>query len=542
MKNIFVALITTVLFGPLVFAQGSFSGDLQLNYDFFIRDTVRNASGTPHYDYLKNGAESWLGLNYDNPDIDLRISTRLDMFYNSNLIIPGTPFSSIGVGKISVWKKVHNLELTGGHIYDQFGNGTLFRAYEDRSQGIDNSLFGVGLKYHLSENWYIKGVLGKLKDLKSSRLENFGFSFYDSFLSGVNLNGNVKISEKVSIQPGASVFNRTMGEDNYQSLRQIIQDNNITSIPDPSINVYGFELYNNLNIGGFSWGITGAYKTDDVIPGIKERDGTFVSTNLGYSTKGFGIVIDAKRTENFPMRTSVFETENDGVLNYLTTVNRQNSLRLLSKYNPAIVDTSEMAFGGEITFKPQIKGKRNFAFSLGYSENRDKDFDQLYFREFYFDTNMKLSKKIKLQLGTQFLEYNQDLYEFKPGVANVKALTPFTELTYKITRKASLRWELQYLSTKQDGGDWAWGLMEFNFAPNWSVSISDMWNIDPLKTSVNPTADDTHFPTLFASYTYKANKFTLGYIKQVEGIVCTGGVCRREPAFSGIKLGISSSF
>ncbi|MFN9380586.1 MAG: DUF6029 family protein, partial [Bacteroidota bacterium] len=38
------------------------------------------------------------------------------------------------------------------------------------------------------------------------------------------------------------------------------------------------------------------------------------------------------------------------------------------------------------------------------------------------------------------------------------------------------------------------------------------------------------------------NLFSLSYIKQVEGVICTGGICRLEPAFSGVRLSLNSSF
>jgi hypothetical protein len=38
------------------------------------------------------------------------------------------------------------------------------------------------------------------------------------------------------------------------------------------------------------------------------------------------------------------------------------------------------------------------------------------------------------------------------------------------------------------------------------------------------------------------NRITLGYVRQVEGINCTGGVCRLEPAFNGVKATLTSSF
>ncbi|HEY1045054.1 MAG TPA: DUF6029 family protein [Bacteroidia bacterium] len=34
----------------------------------------------------------------------------------------------------------------------------------------------------------------------------------------------------------------------------------------------------------------------------------------------------------------------------------------------------------------------------------------------------------------------------------------------------------------------------------------------------------------------------MSYIKQVQGVNCTGGICRVEPAFSGVRLSLSTSF
>ena len=42
--------------------------------------------------------------------------------------------------------------------------------------------------------------------------------------------------------------------------------------------------------------------------------------------------------------------------------------------------------------------------------------------------------------------------------------------------------------------------------------------------------------------TQKNTRFTAGYIRQVEGVNCTGGVCRVEPAFSGVRLTLTTNF
>lgn len=90
-----------------------------------------------------------------------------------------------------------------------------------------------------------------------------------------------------------------------------------------------------------------------------------------------------------------------------------------------------------------------------------------------------VSKKFKPQIGFQTVTYNQEVYQNEPGVPVVKTMTPFAEATYKINKKKSLRAELQYLSSDQDYGSWAFGLMEFTIAPKFSFSVSDMYNIKP---------------------------------------------------------------
>ena len=59
-----------------------------------------------------------------------------------------------------------------------------------------------------------------------------------------------------------------------------------------------------------------------------------------------------------------------------------------------------------------------------------------------------------------------------------------------------------------------------------------MYNID---RSIN-------YYDLSAAFTKGPNRFSIGYSKQVEGIICTGGVCRYEPAFSGMKMSLTSTF
>ena len=170
-----------------------------------------------------------------------------------------------------------------------------------------------------------------------------------------------------------------------------------------------------------------------------------------------------------------------------------------------------------------------------------------------------LKSGIEAQGGCHFENYNQNVYEGKTGVDILETVTPYAEFLYKFSRKKSARFEFQYMLaapgistnpetnekyTNRDFGDWIFGQVEIGLAPHWIITASDMYNVSPYKKNlaVGEKAADLHYPTLGVVYTYRSNRFEMKYVKQVEGIVCAGGICRLEPAFSGMKMSVRSTF
>jgi hypothetical protein len=125
----------------------------------------------------------------------------------------------------------------------------------------------------------------------------------------------------------------------------------------------------------------------------------------------------------------------------------------------------------------------------------------------------------------------------------VKTITPFLDYLYKIGKKQSIRCELQYMHTKQDFGSWAYGLVEVGIAPHWIFELSDMWNVVPYEDKNGVQKNDPlHYPTFGVIYSTGSHRFSGRFVKQVEGVVCSGGICRLEPAFSGFRFQVSSQF
>ncbi len=511
---------------------GNLSGDVMANVNFFQRDTSINAANNPLYDNLLSGGEAWMSVRYSNYGFTGFL--RLDAFNNSNLRVPTAPMSGFGLGAWSVSKEWKGLTATGGYIYDQIGSGILFRAYEDRGLLIDNALVGISLKYQLTPDVMIKGFTGQQKNI---------FERYNPIIKGLNIEGNTQAGKNVYLTPGFGMLNRTMDATSMSSVVNSINNMDTSKRFVPKYNMYAFTLYNTLTAGDFSWYVEGAYKTQEAIANpldptkanvLENLSGNIIYSTLSYARKGIAVTLTGKRSEHFVMRTSPNEILNFGMLNWQPIVAQIRPQRLIARYTPPSLDYSELAGSGNVMIAPNDK----IDIDLTYTHINTLAGLKLY-REVYGEANFRnLGDKVLLDIGAQYLEYNQEFYQLKPGAGIVKAITPFAELTWRVKKNQSFKVQAQYMNTQQDFGSWAFLGLEYAIAPKWSFAASDMYNIDPKRTDIT----GRHFYNMFVAYTQGAHRFTIAYVKQVEGVNCTGGVCRYEPAFNGVRLGITSSF
>lgn len=523
--------------------QGTFSGDLMMNLNFFQRDTNIRASGNPLYDNYLSGSEGWLSMRYNVKGFTFFL--RADAFNNSNLKNPTSANTAFGIGAWNVTKEMKDLTISVGYIYDQIGSGILFRAYEDRGLLIDNALVGFQLKYKLTKNVTLKGFTGQQKDNDLTQNPLTLSQRYGPIIKGINAEGDFNIG-KAHLLPGVGIINRTLDQASMDAIVTNINSKDSATRFYPKYNMYAFAAYNTLSIGNFSWYMEGDYKTHEAIADtsavLKDRAGNVEYTNISYAQKGFAINLAGKRTENFVMRTSPNQTLLNGMLNWQPVVAVLRPERLLSRYTPASQDISEMAGTANVYIAPNDVTN----FTATYTHINTLDNIELY-REGYAEGYYQGLKSWIFQGGIQYLEYNQQVYyghSFKQPI--LYAITPFAEVTYRFNEKHSLRGEFQYMDTKQDYGSWLFALLEYDIAPKWAITVSDMYNVQPRTSLIDPSpagnSKANNYYNLYIAYTKGANRFSLAYVKQVDGINCSGGVCRYEPAFSGVKATITSSF
>lgn len=539
MRNPLYLLFSLLFYLPLR-AQDDpvLSGQLMSNGNVFIEDRAIGASNTPQYDHQIFGSEVWLDLNYQYKGYDLGI--RMDVFNNSNLLNPRDSYSGQGLGKWYVKKNLDALSIQVGYIYDQIGGGLIFRSYEERPLLIDNGLYGASLQYAVSDHLSLKVLGGKQKNL---------FSTYESFLKGAVIDGFIELGKEksISLVPGFGFVNKTFSDDQINDIIATVRNYTPSDSIGLYYNSYAYTIYNTLSAGPVVWYVEGAYKSKDVyfdpqgrrqlfngettLGKFRNNPGSVLYSSLSLGVRGLGLSFEYKRTENFVFRADPFAALNRGLVNYLPPMSKINTYRLKSRYTPATQDLAEQAFQAELRYAITKKLK-----VVHYLSNiTDLNGKQLY-REFDTEITLRKSSSNQWTVGLQRQQYNQAIYEGKAGVPMVETWTPYLEWFRRFTSRRSIKIESQFMASRQDFGSWIFLLAEYNIAPKWSFSISDMYNVEPEKS------DDLHYPRFDVVYVKDANRFSLSFIKQVEGVVCAGGICRLEPAFSGIRFSLNSTF
>lgn len=527
--------------------RGEFSGNFQTTSQFYMRDDRIGANTTQYLRELSS-TDAWMFLNYKIKGFNFAL--RYDLFNNSPLLNPQQAYSDQGIGFWQISKDVENLNITVGYFYEQFGSGALFRAYEDRNIGIDFAIAGARVIYNVGENTRIKAFTGKQK---------YRFDTRPPIIKGVNLEHRFTLAQESSLDLGGSVVNRTLDGNTMSNVTSTINSYPLEQRFDPKYNVFGYNGYFTLTHKNIAWSVEYDYKTPEAIldysSTLINKGGQVYFTSLSYSTLGFGANVQFRRIESFLMRTNPLEIQpvpNNGAFNFLPAISKQNTYRLLARYNAVVQELGENAAQVEFTIKPSKELQINLNGSivntldgLTLEEGYQWNADTRLFREIYGDIGYKFTKKFKAMVGLQLIQYNQQVLELKANVPFVYASTAFGEMTYKLTTKRSLRFEWQYMYTEQDLGSFVNGLLEYNVAPHWSFAAGDLVNIHEgylNKPEPGEAFEIIHYYNLFASYTHKTTRFTGGYLKQPQGVNCTGGVCRIEPAFSGARVSITTNF
>ena len=425
-----------------------------------------------------------------------------------------------------------------GDIYDQFGNGLIFRSFEDRQLGVNNSIEGVRASASLGEYASVKAFFGRPRLYSSSNNYSDGWigsQYARSLVSGADLSlslSDMWESQELLLSVEGSYVNR------YERLdrdpEETFEEDGLDS---PNLNLYSGRL--NLEYKGLSLRGEYAGKGKDLYSKVASSadKGSAILAELGYNIRHLSISTQIRRLDKMTTPLSLYGAPDliTNVLNYLPALTRQHTYMLASLNPYQLNSRGEFDVQADIYYTLRSKKSRqrywNFhanystAYSLKkYSANKKAKFQ-------WWDINADIERQWNKNWKTTIFYSNQkrnhgniDIYMSNIFVADI---------LYKINKKFSLRAEAQYLLSNDPEGDWVAGLIEFNFAPHWSVFFSDMYNHG--KTKVN-------YYNGGLSFTHNRTRVQVSYGRNRAGFVCSGGVCRYQPAYTGANLMLTTSF
>jgi len=462
--------------------------------------------------------------------------------------MPGFESDFKGWGVPNFWVKGRiegerrSVDIALGTLYEQFGSGFILRTYEERSLGIDNSILGGRVTLKMLPGVTLKALTG---------VQRRYWKWDGGLITGADAEINVDqwiqslLTHDMQLTVGGSWVNK------YE------EDEDIFADPAHRYNlpkyVNAWDVRVNLNRG--PWGVLVEYAHKSQDPSFDNLynydDGHVAMFSGSYSKRGLSVLLQAKRSENMSFRSRRNMMGTSSFINHLPAFTLDHTYALAALYPYATqLASGEWAYQGELGYnfkrKTALGGKYGMNVKLNYSYVRS--IQDAWFKwgadSYYQDLNVQLSRRLtsdfKLNLMYMNQRYNKTVIEGEGGMIHSNIFVG--DGMFQLAPKTKLRCELQYLQTKQDQGDWVFGLLELSLAPHWMFTVSDMWNCGDSDPEYYEENTHYHYYQGLLTYNVKSHRVQLGYGRTRAGYNCSGGVCRYIPATKGFTLSYNYNF
>lgn len=523
MKKLFVIFGIVSSLAMSAQDKGYLTGSFETSDHIYVQDEKNKF--TPDDDRF--GSNNYVKLDYYNGNFSAGL--QLEGYYPSLIGYPGD-LHDYALSNMYVNWTDENFQITAGTFYDQFGSGLLFRSWEDRLLGLNNAIMGARFAYNFEDKVAFKAFWG------TPRL---GMEFSSTQLRGADISvslSNLIGLDDILLSLEGSVLNK------YAPIS--IDAEEAGGKP----NSIGYSGRLNFDWNGFF--LKGEYvDLGKKLVALTPKHGNAQLVELGYNGRGLGVTLTGRRLEWMGQNITSKSLSTANLISYVPAMSTQYTYMLttLHPYNPQVGDESSFTFnsgeiGGQLdafyNFRrgTALGGKRgmkvhaNFATYFTLAQEGSAKPGNLLFRDLSFDVEKQWTKQFKMVLLYSMQEYSPMYGANKTTwLSNIVV----ADLLYKWTSAFSTRLELQYLTTHEDKKDWMAALLEVNFAPHWSVWGSDMYNHGSTKM---------HYYNFGVSYTKGRTRLAGGYGRYKDGYICSGGVCRQIPQYTGANFSITTSF
>jgi len=421
-----------------------------------------------------------------------------------------------------------------GDFYEQFGNGLIFRAYENRQIGINNALEGINIHLDATDFLKLKVVYGR-----SRSIENNEIAYANSVSRGID--AEFDINKMIGIKEKEKTAHITLAGSYLGKYEAYVGP--IDNFPT-TVNAFSGRIDLTSNHFTFNTEYVEKDKDPNKLNFYSSAKGKAIQVNSGYTKNNFGIAFTFRALSNMAF-TAERETEFPSIapLNYLPALTKQQDYLTSSIYVYGTQILNETGIQSDVyyNFKSGTKlggkyGTKIAAnFSLFQSLDSTKNIFTIGKKKYYSDANIEIKKKWSKKLETTFsLQNIFDCLSLQSiSEPDVNATIVAMGLLYKFAPQKSVRFKLEHLFVDNDKGNWASALAEFSFSSPYAFFISDLYNYG---------TTGYHYFNFGTSITKKTTRFSLAFGKQREGLFCAGGVCRTVPASYGFTASLTTSF
>lgn len=294
--RMFAAVAIALLLSATAFAEnkeeekkerdwGHVTGSFETNTNVYLKD-AKTLATVPDGRF---GSNNYLKVDYYNRRFSAGV--QLEAYAPAAVGYPGILEKAALTNYYVAWTD-KDFSVTAGTFYEQFGSGLLFRSWEDRALGLNNSIMGARVAYHFRDIVSVKALWG---------LPRFGMKFSDTQVKGADASfaiSNLAGWQRVYLAVEGSVLDRYEKLSAAQEAEQL-SPNRLGYSARLNFDIDGFFLkgeyvnsgtkyFDNLNFGA------PGYEDD---PKYLSKKGNAQLVEMGYTGRGLGVSLSLRRLE-----------------------------------------------------------------------------------------------------------------------------------------------------------------------------------------------------------------------------------------------------